>query len=147
LNFNARPAEPEEIEFAEFLVNGVIENHYDIDKLIKEASASWSINRMAMIDRTILRLGTFELAKCKDIPPLVSIDEAIRNAQFFSEIGRQKRMMDEIDRGKRWRGRNKPPNSFGRTHDSPKFVNGVLDFIARKIRNKDIRNRQNESPK
>lgn len=87
--------------FCEELIDGVIVNLPSIDALILKAAAHWSIDRMSRLDRNILRLGTYEIALRSDIPPNVSINEAIEIAK-----------------------------SFG-TDDSPMFVNGVLDRVAR----------------
>lgn len=92
--------DPETQGFALQLVNGVRANLKEIDDLIKSYSHHWRIDRMARIDRNVLRLGIFELKYLPDIPRSVSIDEAV-------ELGKR----------------------FG-TEDSPAFVNGLLDRIA-----------------
>lgn len=86
-------------EFCDFLVEGVAKNKASIDLLISKYATNWEIQRMAIIDRNILRLAAFELLYSKDIPPKVSINEAIELAK-----------------------------KYGGT-DSGKFVNGVLDKI------------------
>ncbi|HNT97697.1 MAG TPA: transcription antitermination factor NusB [Elusimicrobiales bacterium] len=72
-----------------------------IDSIIRSTSRNWEIDRMAVIDRCILRLAVCELAILRDAPPPVIIDEAIELAKKYS------------------------------TEKSGKFVNGVLDSIAR----------------
>ena len=91
---------PKEIRpFAKDLVLGVWRNKEDLDKLIGRASKNWRIERMSRVDRNILRMAVFEVLYMGDIPPKVSIDEAV-------ELGKR----------------------FG-TEDSGAFVNGVLDCI------------------
>ena len=85
--------------FSRGLVLGVCEKKNDLDALISSASKNWRLERMSRLDRCILRLAAFELTFLKDIPPKVSIDEAL-------EIGKK----------------------FG-SEDSGRFINGVLDNI------------------
>ncbi len=96
-------ADPETQRFALQLVNGVRSNLQEIDALIQSYSHHWRIDRMARIDRNVLRLGIFELKYLPDIPRSVSIDEAV-------ELGKR----------------------FG-TEDSSAFVNGLLDRIAQAL--------------
>lgn len=92
-------SEAEVREFAEKIISGVIEHKQDIDKVISEAAQNWEISRMAVVDRNILRLTTYELLYREDIPPKVSINEAIEIAKKYGD------------------------------QDSGKFVNGILDKI------------------
>jgi transcription antitermination protein NusB len=85
--------------FAEKLVHGVYGREAEIDGLMASASEHWRIERMSIIDRNILRIAIFEMLYCFDIPPKVSINEA-------------------IDLGK----------TFG-SPDSGAFINGVLDHL------------------
>ena len=87
-------------EFARRLVSGVLSQQAEIDRLIAQCSEHWKLTRMAKVDLVILRMATYELVFCPDIPVNVSLDEAI-------EIGRR----------------------FG-TGDSALFINGVLDQLA-----------------
>jgi transcription antitermination factor NusB len=87
------------LEFSNILVDGVVANIEDIDKNISDAAKNWDIHRMASIDRTILRLATYELLYLKEIPVNVIINEAVEIVKDYS------------------------------TDDSKKFVNGVLDKI------------------
>ncbi len=91
---------PEAKDFARRLVSGVISQRQTIDRLIEESTDHWKLMRMAKVDLTILRMATYELVFCPDIPPNVSMDEAI-------EIGKR----------------------YG-TDDSATFINGVLDHVA-----------------
>ena len=86
-------------KFAKELSCGVIQHLAEIDKLIKKFVDNWKFNRIAKVDLSILRLAIYELLYCKDIPPIVSVNEAIDLTKTFS--------------GK----------------DSKRFVNGVLDKI------------------
>jgi len=93
--------------FSKRLVCGVCENKESLDELIIQSSQNWRLERMSRVDRCILRLGVFELLFMEDIPPKVSIDEAV-------ELGKR----------------------FG-TEDSGGFVNGVLDNIFNRLKQKD----------
>jgi transcription antitermination factor NusB len=86
--------------FSKKLVYGVCGNMDALDKAIRDASKNWRLERMSIVDRSILRLGAFEiLHPDEDIPPKVAIDEAI-------ELGKK----------------------FG-TEESGAFINGILDNI------------------
>ncbi len=94
------PSRPASRDFAQRLVAGTVEHRAEIDGSLAEAAENWKLDRMSRVDLTILRLATYELLYCPDIPLRVSIDEAI-------EIG----------------------NRYG-SDDSPAFINGVLDRVA-----------------
>lgn len=83
--------------FAEPLIRGTLENREAIDARIKSHAHNWDLHRMAVVDRNILRLAMYEMLYRDDIPPVVSINEAVDIAKKFS------------------------------THDSGRFVNGILD--------------------
>jgi N utilization substance protein B len=87
-------------EFARGLVSGVLSHRDEIDRLIKQSTDHWKLSRMAKVDLMILRMASYELLFCPDIPLNVSMDEAI-------EIGKR----------------------YG-SADSPTFINGVLDQVA-----------------
>lgn len=91
-------------KFAESLVQGVLENLKEIDGKIAEASTNFSLDRIANVDRNILRLAVYELMHTQDLPAPVIINEAIEIAKKFGA-----------------------PESAG-------FVNGVIDRIARVLR-------------
>ena len=98
--WESHPALKEDIrEFCGFIVNGVSKNLDFINSVISKYATNWQIQRMAAIDRNILRLATFELLFAEEIPPKVSINEAIEIAKKYGD------------------------------RDSSKFVNGVLDRI------------------
>jgi len=92
--------------FAEHLVQGVFTHRLDIDQLIGSASEHWRLERMSIVDRNVLRIALYEMLHCSDIPPKVSINEA-------------------IDLGK----------TFG-SEDSSAFINGVLDHILLELNRK-----------
>ena len=81
------------------LVNGVQEHRAAIDDVIERFSSNWKLSRMSCVDRNVLRIATFELLYCPDIPPKVSINEAIDVAKRFG------------------------------TDESGAFINGILDSI------------------
>ena len=81
------------------LVNGVLEVRGEIDTLIERYSKNWKIHRMGSVDRNVMRIAVYELLYCEDIPPKVSINEA-------------------VDVGKK----------FG-TEESGAFINGIMDSI------------------
>jgi N utilization substance protein B len=85
--------------FAEPLIRGVVEHMADLDNQIKKYARNWDIRRMAVVDRNVLRLAIYEMLYREDIPPVVSINEAVDIAKRFS------------------------------TEESGKFVNGILDKV------------------
>ena len=88
-------------DFAEALVKGVCENLKAIDEIISKHTDNWNISRMAVIDRNIMRISVYEMLYRDDIPPNVSINEAIELAKKYGDV------------------------------DSGKFVNGILDKIKK----------------
>jgi len=98
---------PEAIAFARELIDGVRSERDRIDELIAAASQHWRLPRLSRVDLSLLRLSTYELLACPDIPASVTIDEAIEIARRFG------------------------------SEDSAAFVNGVLDAIATSVGAKD----------
>lgn len=96
--------EAEVSRFAEALVGGVSEHLERIDRQIEGYSSHWTLDRMSRVDLALLRLAVFELLCTPDVPANVVINEAI-------EIGKR----------------------FG-TRETPAFVNGILDQVARHAR-------------
>ncbi|MFH1381105.1 MAG: transcription antitermination factor NusB [Candidatus Omnitrophota bacterium] len=86
-------------KFSSMLVDGVFANKDSIDKAISKNAINWQMERMPTIDRNVLRIAVFELLFVDEIPPKVSINEAIELAKRYGD------------------------------KDSGKFVNGVLDKI------------------
>jgi N utilization substance protein B len=100
------PASADEVAtrlFADKLIRGVLENLATLDERIKAQAENWDLHRMAVVDRNILRLAIYEMLYREDIPPIVSINEAVDVAKKFS------------------------------TKDSGKFVNGILDKIKNEL--------------
>ena len=87
------------LPFADTLINGILENITPIDEIIKKYTANWNFSRITVVDRNILRMSIFEILFYKDVPFVVSINEAVDIAKKYS------------------------------TPDSGKFVNGILDKI------------------
>ena len=88
------------------LLAGILEHRKPIDEAIGGHADHWSVSRMNVIDRNILRIAAYELIFCDEIPLKVSINEAI-------ELGK----------------------SYG-TRETTRFLNGILDRIARQYRTK-----------
>jgi len=86
--------------YADAIVRGVAEGQEACDEAIRKASTNWRLERMARVDRNVLRLGTWELMQKGVVPRAVVLDEAVELAKRFG------------------------------TEDSGAFVNGVLDRIA-----------------
>lgn len=99
-------------EFAERLVLGVLEHCQEIDGLVEQNSENWRLDRINIVDRNILRIAIFELLYCGEIPPKVTLNEA-------------------IDLGKR----------YG-SEDSGSFINGILDRIQNEVVRKPIQPKQ-----
>ena len=95
---NFRPSEKAR-EFSHRLIEGVCQNREEIDRLIEENAENWTLKRMAVVDRNILRLAAFELTRCPDIPFKATLNEAIELAKRFGN------------------------------DDSGAFINGILDKI------------------
>lgn len=90
-------------EFADFLLRGTLANLEELDEELGVQTAHWRLERLAAVDRNILRLALFELTRLPDTPPAVVIDEAIEIAKKFG------------------------------AEESGRFVNGVLDgFVKRR---------------
>ncbi|MCK5511781.1 MAG: transcription antitermination factor NusB [Thermodesulfovibrionia bacterium] len=88
-------------QFSKALVIGTTKNIEKIDEIIKKTTEHWSIERMAIVDRSILRTAVYELLYRSDIPPTVTINEAIEISKKYS------------------------------TEDSASFINGILDKIQK----------------
>ncbi len=99
---------PEEARsFASLLVEGAWKERKQIDDLISGCSENWTISRMSRVDKNILRMAVYELLHCPDIPPKVTLNEA-------------------IDLGKTYGSEN-----------SGSFINGILDAIYIKLNKND----------
>lgn len=89
--------------FAEPLIRGTLQCRDELDAAIKKYAKNWELHRIAAVDRNILRLAIYEMLHRDDIPPVVSINEAVDIAKKFS------------------------------TQDSGKFVNGILDKVKSEL--------------
>jgi transcription antitermination protein NusB len=89
-------------DYARGLVEGVSANLAEIDALLDEQAHGWSVARMPLVDRNVLRLGVYELLHADDTPAAVVIDEAVELAKDLS------------------------------SEESPRFVNGVLSGVRRR---------------
>lgn len=89
------------IPYARELIIGISENWEEINTLIHDNAANWRIDRMAVIDRNIMRIAVFEMCYKDDVPPSVAIDEAIEIAKQYC------------------------------SDDAASFINGILDSISK----------------
>ena len=89
--------------FAEPLIRGALEHRDESDELIRKYCKNWDLPRIAAVDRNILRLAIYEMLHRDDIPPVVSINEAVDIAKKFS------------------------------TQESGRFVNGILDSVKKEL--------------
>jgi len=101
-------AEIEVKSFAEGLVEGVMRERAVLDRIIAGSADHWRIERMAVVDRNILRVAVYELAWLPDTPPVVVLDEAI-------EVGKK----------------------FG-SEQSGSFINGILDAVRKRIERGEV---------
>ncbi len=87
------------LPYASHLVQGICAERHAIDGLIAAHSHNWRLERMSSVDRNILRIATFEMARCEDVPARVAINEALEIAKRYS------------------------------TEDAVPFINGILDGV------------------
>ena len=92
--------------YAEELIQGFILNQADIDATIKTLAQNWEFERIAKIDLPILRLAIYEMNHRKDIPPVVSINEAIDLSKQFSNLDAKRFINGILDRFKGQIGRD-----------------------------------------
>ncbi len=98
-----RPANKRVREFGMALAEGVMANQEAIDDKIRSATSNYDLHRIAVVDRNILRIAVYEMLHCPEVPPVVSINEAIEIAKRFG------------------------------SEESGRFVNGVLDRIRAEL--------------
>lgn len=96
----------EHYAFGEELIHGVLENIDDIDGRIRTLAHNWEFDRIAKIDLAILRVAIFEMVYRKDIPPVVSINEAIDLSKQFSNLDAKRFINGILDRLKDQLGRD-----------------------------------------
>ena len=98
------PLDEDTRRFADDIVRGVTTSHGAIDEIIVRVTEHWDLERMAVVDRNILRLAVYELGWREETPPKVVINEAIEIAKKFG------------------------------TRESSRFINGILDRVHRELR-------------
>ena len=96
----------ETYSYGEEIINGVIEHIADLDARIKGLAHNWEFERIAKIDLAILRLAMFEMLFRKDVPPVVSINEAIDLSKQFSNADAKRFINGILDRLKDQLGRD-----------------------------------------
>jgi len=101
--FLERKADSEVESFARGIFRGAVDNVERLDQLIRNHAANWRLERIAAVDRSILRVAIYELLHCPEIPPPAVINEALEIARRFSGEG------------------------------SVEFVNGILDTILKTL--------------
>ncbi len=101
--WDLRPAGKGTRDFSDSLINGALKNQVEIDERISKYANNYAINRIAAVDRNILRVAIYEMLFCEDVPPVVAINEAIEIAKRFG------------------------------SEDSGRFVNGILDRIRQDL--------------
>lgn len=95
---------PEEVQtFTEVILNDIFGHKEEIDARLEKYSDNWTLSRMTVIDRNLLRIAASEIMYSKTVPPKVAIDEAVEIAKRFG------------------------------SEDSPNFINGVLDRILKEF--------------
>ena len=94
-----RPATKRVRDFGMAIAEGVLAHQADIDERIRQTASNYDLHRIAAVDRNILRMAIFEMLFCPEVPPVVSINEAIEIAKRFG------------------------------SDESGRFVNGILDRI------------------
>jgi N utilization substance protein B len=95
---------PASTEFAGLLVRGVLGTLDELDSLIGRHAREWTPGRMSAVDRNLLRLATFEIAHCSDVPLAVAINESLELAKIFS------------------------------SDEAARFINGILGQLAETLR-------------
>lgn len=107
LFWNNFEAPEESKKFSTLLIEGTWDNREEIDSLISGCSENWSLARMSRVDRNILRMAVYELLHCPDIPPKVTLNEAIDIAKLYG------------------------------SENSGSFINGILDAVYLKLYKED----------
>ncbi|MDR3629328.1 MAG: transcription antitermination factor NusB [Desulfocapsaceae bacterium] len=95
----SRKARPYTLE----LLQGIFKNREHVDSLIRQCAKNWRLERIAITDRNLLRIGVFEMLYCDDVPDQVAINEAVEIAKRYG------------------------------SDESPSFVNGILDAVKTRI--------------
>src|SRR5207244_2114801 len=101
--WTAKMLYPEIRDFTTALITGVMQHRDEIDACIQECSTNWSLERIGLVERNILRFAIYELCFLPDIPPNVTINEAVEVAKKYG------------------------------TEEAPAFINGILDRIKHAV--------------
>lgn len=115
--FASHKFKPEVVEFAQRVVRGSVEHREEIDRLISTTTKHWKMDRMATVDRNILRIAVYEFLYEGTVPKKVAINEALEIAKKYS------------------------------TAESAQFINGVLDGIKKKLENQASPNPSSDKKK
>jgi len=99
---------PELKSFAEDLVRGVARERLFLDNVVAVSAENWRVERMAVVDRNVLRMAAYEMLFDEEVPPVVAIDEAIEIARKFG------------------------------SEESGAFINGILDAVRKRIERGEI---------
>jgi N utilization substance protein B len=99
---------PELKGFAEDLVRGVARERHFLDNVVAVSAENWRVERMAVVDRNVLRMAVYEMIFDAEVPPVVAIDEAIEIARKFG------------------------------SEESGAFINGILDAVRKRIERGEI---------
>ena len=98
-------------KYADILIKGVVDNHCELDAQIADAAENWSFHRISLLDRSILRIATFEILKSPNgVTPAIAINEAVEIAKNYS------------------------------INNSSRFVNGILDKIRKTLTDSELSN-------
>ncbi len=101
--WESHPAAEDVQSFTEDILNDIFDHKEAIDARLEKYSDNWTLSRMAVIDRNLLRMAASEILYSKTVPPKVAIDEAVEIAKRFG------------------------------SEDSPNFINGILDRILKEL--------------
>jgi len=101
--WESHPAAPDVRAFADRLARGTIASLPEIDAILRDSLENWRLERLAIVDRNVLRLAVYEFLHEAETPPIVVIDEAIEVARRFGG------------------------------EDSSQFANGILDAVRKKL--------------
>ena len=102
--WQSREANTRARTFTEEIVSGVREHLTELDERISELAEHWDLKRMGVLDRNVIRMAVYEMLYRNDIPPVVSINEAVDIAKYFS------------------------------SRESGRFVNGILDRVCQELK-------------
>ena len=114
--WTGQQAPPDLRSFAEDLVRGVARERLSLDNVIAGSAEHWRVERMAVVDRNVLRMAVYEMLFDPEMPPVVAIDEAIELARKFG------------------------------SEESGAFINGILDSVRKRFESGETAPRKGEEP-